>query len=202
MQKQLKMGIMAAFVAAALSGCGEQQSNTFSYNGLGGEPTPTVTATSAEQCQELGGGSTEQCQLAFKQAKDEHTSAAPKFNDQTSCESGTGAVCTQTQIQNSDGSFSDVFVPAMVGMIVGQLMSSNARPMPVYAPSRSEDRRNGFVTANGSYVPPGKGSIGANTFKTSFGKGSFAKPVASSKPVVRMSSGGFGKSGGFGSSGG
>ncbi|AFQ97167.1 putative phage protein [Aeromonas phage Aes508] len=53
MQKQLKMGIMAAFVAA-LSGCGEQQSDTFSYNGLGGEPTSTVTATSAERCRGFG----------------------------------------------------------------------------------------------------------------------------------------------------
>ncbi|UYD57451.1 hypothetical protein OFDDKENP_00075 [Aeromonas phage B614] len=202
MQKQLKMGVMAAFVAAALSGCGEAPSDGYSYSGLGGEATPTVTATSPEQCSNMGGGSLEQCQLAFKQAKDEHIAAAPKFNDQSSCESGTDAVCSRTQIQNSDGSFSDVFVPAMVGMIVGQMMSNNTRPMPVYAPSRHEDRKNGFVTANGAYVPPGKGSVGASTFKKSSFGSSFTKPVASSKPVMKMSSGGFGKSGSFGSSGG
>ncbi|AAQ81415.1 lipoprotein [Aeromonas phage Riv-10] len=202
MQKQLKMGIMAAFVSAALSGCGQANTDdTFTYNGLGGEATPTVTAVSAQQCAELGGGSLEQCQSAFDKAKMEHIDSAPKFNDQASCESGTEAICNRTQIQNSDGSFSDVFVPAMVGMIVGQMMSNNSRPMPVYAPARPEDRKNGFVTSGGAYVPPAKGSVGANTFSAPKTPGSFSKPSPSSKPSF-SSKGGFGKSGSFGSSGG
>lgn len=197
MQKQLKMGIMAAFVATALSGCGQATEDTYTYTGLGGEATPTLTAVSAQQCTDLGGGSMEECQLAFDKAKTEHISSAPKFNDQTSCESGTDAACTRTQIQNSDGSFSDVFVPAMVGMIVGQMMS-NSHPMPVYAPAKKENYSNGFMTANGAYVPAGKGAVGSNTFKTK--TSSFVKPAPASKPVFR--SGGFGKSGGFSSSGG
>lgn len=198
MQKQLKMGIMAAFVATAMSGCGEAPNDTYTYTGLGGEATPTVTAVSAQQCTDLGGGSLEQCQLAFDTAKQDHIASAPKFDDQTACESGTDAACTRTQIQNSDGSFSDVFVPAMVGMIVGQMMANNSRPMPVYAPARKENYSNGFMTANGAYVPAGKGAIGSNTFKAR--TSSFVKPTPASKPAFR--SGGFGKSGGFGSSGG
>lgn len=197
MQKQLKMGIMATFVAAALSGCGEQPTDSFSYAGLGGEPETSYTATSPEQCSSIGAGTVEECQTAFNHAKLDHLENAPKFADKEACEAGTDAVCNTTRIANSDGTFSDVFVPAMVGMIVGQMLSNNSRPMPVYAPSRVDDRKNGFVTSGGAYVPPGKGSVGSNTFKSS--KSGFVKPVASSRPVM-VSRGGFGKSGSFGGS--
>lgn len=200
MNKHLKMGIMATFVATALSGCGEAPNDTYTYNGLGGSQVPTITATSPAKCAEMGGGSFEDCQVAFETATKDHLASAPKFQDQSSCESGTEAACTRTQIQNSDGSFSDVFVPAMMGMIVGQMMSNNSRPMPVYAPARKENYSNGFMTANGAYVPTGKGSIGANTFITK--TSSFKAPSPATKPVVSSTKGGFGKSGGYSSSGG
>lgn len=202
--KTMKMGIIASVVAVALTGCGEAQTDTYSYYGLGGEDTPTVTATNPSQCEQLGGGTLEQCEAAFKDAKAEHLANAPKFSDAKACEAGTDATCVKTQVTGSDGSISDVFIPAMVGMIVGQMMANNTRPMPVYAPAHPEDRKNGFVTAGGAYVPAGKGSVGANTFVK---KSGFSRPLSFSKPTLKsstsmVSKGGFGKSGSFGSSGG
>lgn len=190
-KKVLKAGIVAAFVITAMTGC--EDPDALVYSGMGGEQVQTYTVSSVEQCENLGAGSLSQCQEAFKSAQDEHLKAVPKYGDQSSCESGSDVACTHTQVKNSDGSFSDVFVPAMAGMIVGNMLSNGFnrnQTMPVY-----RDRDNRYTTSGGAYVAAGKGSIGKNTFASSSRTGGFVKPMSMTAPKPSMKSGGFGSTG-------
>jgi uncharacterized protein YgiB involved in biofilm formation len=66
----------------------------------------------------------ELCQGTYEQALAEHNKTAPKFPSKEECERTLDvSQCTPTRIQRSDGSFSDVFVPAMAGFLIGKAMA-------------------------------------------------------------------------------
>lgn len=196
-RKVLSTGIMAAFVAAALSGCDSQP-----------EEMDSFTINTQEQCVTAGAGSAEQCATAWQEAEAEHKKEAlsdksVQYASQQSCETGNGVQCQKTQVQHSDGSFSDVFIPMMAGMFVGNMIGNMMapKPQPVYM---TRDRE--YSTRGGYVVPYGRSTVSKSAFTRSssftkphsYASRSYtppagAKPMASaSKPVA--------KSGGFGSS--
>lgn len=194
-KKIVTSSILAAFVATAMSGCDSATDN--STIGLGGSDVETFTVKSAEDCKVNSAGTEEQCSTAYKKAEEEHFKSAPKYGSMDECSSSTETKCTQTYIQNPDGSSSSVFMPMMMGMIVGNMINgSSYRAMPVY-----NDRDGRSVTSGGAYVPKGHGYTGSNTFSSPARSGGFVKPNTSTfkaSPSISMRSGGFGKSGGFG----
>lgn len=189
-KKVLVSGIMAAFVSAALSGC-QVEDEVMTYSGMGGDLEKTYTVSNTKECIAFAVGDEEQCKAAFDTAQKKHEEVSPKYSSQEKCEEGTDVKCTVTTVQNTDGSSSSVFVPAMMGMIVGSMLNNNSNAMPVY-----NDREGRAVTSAGAYVPSkGAGLVGSKTFSAS--RTQFYKPNASTIPS--MKSGGFGKSGSFGS---
>lgn len=207
-RKVLKTGIMAAFVASVLAGCDSNDAqDTYTYNGAGGKLEQSFSVKSVDQCIAEGAGNPKQCQEAWEQTQKAHEQTAPKFNDKSSCESSAGVECQVTRVQHSDGTWTDVFVPALAGMVIGNMLSGPKHyPQPIYI---ERDRERRFVTGSGVYVPPGQGYLGSNTFNKPAASVAFSRPksytapvrsvvsksgVVSSKGTVVSRSGGFGSS--------
>lgn len=206
-KKVLTTGLMATFVAAALSGCQqEEQIDSYSFSGqtatpvISDEKTESYTVGSASQCAELGAGDAATCAEAWNTAQAEHIKQAPKFQDSGSCEAQAGVSCEAQRVQHSDGSWTDVFIPAMAGMIVGNMLGNMMhKPQPIYY---DRDRR--YVTGGGVPVVPGKSMASVSAFKSSphFAPAGnvFSKGTTVSKPSFSKTSSGTSKVGGFGSS--
>jgi uncharacterized protein YgiB involved in biofilm formation len=108
--------------------------------GCGDEPAPPAPRIvgSVEQCM-LVGNSKADCEAAFAKAQEEHAKAAPKFADTQSCEQQFGAGNCQpakAPSTSGSGSLSDVFVPAIVGYMIGQALSGGGSPTPIYRDTR------------------------------------------------------------------
>lgn len=79
-------------------------------------PPPPVEApvySTLEQCKTAETNDA-LCDQAFSGARAQQAATAPRFNQKQLCEQQFGVGnCETTRTQNSDGSFSDVFIPAM-----------------------------------------------------------------------------------------
>lgn len=130
---------LTLFATATLAACGEEAP----------PPAPKPFA-SVQEC--IVGGNTEDvCKDAFEKAFETHKTTAPRFTAQEDCEKGVDVdKCVKTQVKNSDGSFSDVFLPAMAGYLLGQAMN---RPPD---PQREETRgyTGGYVGGRGYTTGP------------------------------------------------
>jgi len=172
-KKALTAGIMAAF----LTGCSE--------------PVEVATYGSITAC-ERSTGNREMCEDAWVAQMSANAQHAPKFESQLACEESFGDQCRTERVQNSDGSWSNVIVPMMAGMMISNMMNgSNVHQQyqPVY---REKDRKgnfvgSGYVTNQGNSIAPGKSKISPT-------KATTIKP--SSRPIAR---GGFGSAGRGGS---
>ena len=176
----LRQGIIASVVIMALSGCSD-------------EPVDVSSVTSVSDCLTQGLGNEQQCRAAWDQASQEHLKEGPRFQDQTDCSEEFGQ-CNRYQVQNDDGSFSDVFIPLMAGMMIGNMMSSagssHVYRQPLYKRKDQQLYNGGFVTAGGYSIHKGsstipssyaskpsgvgtisKGGLGGGGFSTSSGKG-------------------------------
>ncbi|CAO3426435.1 DUF1190 domain-containing protein [Azospirillum doebereinerae] len=184
-------------ISPILVACGEDAPETATV-------FPSVEACAVEM-------SAADCTTAFAAAREEHKASAPRFASREACEAEMGdGACTpadeaqangQTAGQGSQGSsMGNVFVPALVGFMVGRSLSGGFSQQPVYfdrqgyarsgrtqigtapvMPPRQDQARQGsggVVTSSGSYYRPG----GANSGK------SFTVPTT-------------GRSAGFGSTG-
>ena len=133
----LRQGIIAAVVIMALSGCSD-------------EPVDVSSVTSVSDCLTQGLGNEQQCRAAWDQASQEHLREGPRFEDQNDCSEEFGQ-CNRYQVQNDDGSFSDVFIPLMAGMMIGNMMSSVGSShfyhQPLYKRKDQQQYNGGFVTA-------------------------------------------------------
>lgn len=175
MQKKLTMGIMAAFVAATLTGCEET--------------TPVYNVTSIDECVSHTGDYL-QCSNDWKAAQALNEEVAPRFTDMAFCEDSFGDQCQQKTVTNSDGSTSNVFVPMMAGMMIGNMMANNnlaaqgqavhqTRTQPLY--QEKERRGGGYVpintlsTSTGSAVQKGSASVSPKMAST---VSKFSAPVS------------------------
>jgi uncharacterized protein YgiB involved in biofilm formation len=110
--------LMASVSAmAALSACGEAPADSKPDNG----------GTFANKAECVAVYDQETCDAADKLARQEHVQNAPKFNDRASCVAQFGAdMCRPA---SEYGGASNIFVPAMMGYLLGSAMST---PAPLY----------------------------------------------------------------------
>lgn len=195
MKKVLTMGIMATFVAAALSGCQAE------------EKVEILSVTSVDQCISSG-VDFQTCQAEWDKATAMHEDVAPKFDTAGGCYGEFGDMCQNRPVRNADGSTSNVWLPMMAGMMMGNMMSSSAHAGAAYANTRPlymEKARKtpqgtyvgGLVTPSGNAIAPGSSRMS----KTAAMSSPTRATVASTKSAV-SNRGGFGSSarGGSGAS--
>lgn len=145
-----------------------------------------------------------ECEQGFAQAKEEHAKQAPKFATQEECEAAGFTRCEVGEVKTASGGSQSVFMPMMMGYLMGQMMGGRgygvSAPPPGAPrgdqPQTSSGRggiaagnapgasrpvygdRNGYLYTGGTAVarvPPGTTSLG-------------------STPVRMTSRGGFGSS--------
>ncbi|WP_417514981.1 DUF1190 domain-containing protein [Minwuia sp.] len=176
--RQIALITMGA-AGLTLTACEEQQVTTQIYE-------------TVQQCTTAGVFSEEQCVADFAQAEQLHAEVAPKYLNKADCEADFGAQqCETAPYETASGG--SVFMPLMVGYMMGSMLSGSARSAATQPLYRSGDDRNGFRT--GSNVKVGN-AVGAATIP----KSAAARPAANMRPTPR---GGFGASArAFGSAGG
>lgn len=121
----MKKSLMSIFVASVfvIGGCAPAPEEEFSFQGSSTEEV-SVFANEAE-CNEAG---VYGCAAQFEQAKKDHVAMAPKYDSKSSCESDFGT-CETKPVQQADGSWTDMIMPAMAGMMIGNMLSSSSQPM-------------------------------------------------------------------------
>ena len=82
-----------------------------------------------------------QCEADFKAAKEQHAKVAPKYTSQADCEADFGAEqCESAPYQTQSGG--SVFMPLMMGYMMGSMMSGRGRRIAAVVPlkrCRSEE---------------------------------------------------------------
>ncbi len=185
---QVSLVLLASVSAmATLSGC-EQQPEQIADNG--------GTFTSMAECVAVYDQQT--CTAAQSLANQEHVQNAPKYNSQAACAAEYGAdMCRPA---SAYGGSSNVFVPAMLGYMLG---SATSTPAPLYYGNRYE--RDHYRGGGGAPIfTSGRGyntraPIGAAPFQSTrptsgITKGGLKSSTAISTGTVPTQRGGFGSS--------
>ncbi len=170
--------------AFTLAGCKEEQVDAQAFPDLN---------SCREVAQASGKFPVADCDAAHSAAQTLHVEAAPRYDSLATCEAqhGQGACGNESQVQS--GGSGSIFMPLMMGYLMGSMMS-NARgaaaSQPLYRSSGG-----GFTNA-----------AGTSTFSSNSGAGKmpasqFARPTSTiGKPPMSTTSvqsrGGFGASGG------
>jgi len=105
---------------------------------------------STEQCGTQEGFTLEACQAAEKKAVEEHVRVAPKYTSVADCEADFGTEkCETAPVQTTSGG--SVFMPMMMGYMMGNMLSGNSRvaSQPLY---RSKDDPKSFRTGDNQKV--------------------------------------------------
>lgn len=110
---------------------------------------------SVEQCMTQDGFTREACEAEFRTARNEHVRAAPKYVSRADCEADFGAEQCETAPQTTT-SGSSVFMPLMMGYMMGNLLSGRGgvASQPLY---RTADDAKNFRTADNRPVARGTG---------------------------------------------
>jgi len=97
--------------------------------------------------------SPEQCEAQFAAASKQHAKVAPKYTSQADCEADFGnGQCETAPYQTRSGG--SVFMPLMMGYMMGRMMGNGVAAQPLY---RSSDDRANYRTADNRKVGPAKG---------------------------------------------
>lgn len=163
----LSMGVSAL----ALTACGEDQSDALLYQ-------------SVQQCLADGKVSREDCLKGAREAKQQHAAVAPKYRSKADCEADFGeGKCETAPYRTTAGG--SVFMPLLVGYMMGRTLGGGARGFggqPLY---RSKDDPKNFRTADNK-------SVGARTGAVKVPRSTTAAPA---RKLYTMRRGGFGASG-------
>ena len=164
-----------------------------------GDPPDEIAFTGPLAMQECtdSGASTYECQTAYDAALLRHREEAPRFESMPACVEATDSECESIGLYNADGTFQNVFVPALAGFLLARALQNrddryhtyiggtSYRSSPIY---RSR-------TATDSYrVVTDYGGL-KNGTSLSTAKPSVSLPPANVKTTT-VSRGGFGKFGG------
>lgn len=185
--KALTIGLLTVS-AFALAAC-QDEADAFSF-------------TNVEQCisasRSVEASFTEkECRDGFMSAQQSYAQTAPKYADEKVCESEHGEDACTTVQGSSGGS---VFVPLMMGYMMGSMMADNdsKRRSYTYVPMYSV-KGGGYGTSTGFYTS----SLGTKSYMST--STFYAKPASTVKaaPMTAVSiasKGGFGgaRAGGFG----
>lgn len=99
--------------------------------GVDQTPKDAAIYASVEECIRAGVLGSDICEAEFRKAAEDHLAAAPKFANQQACETQYGA----SQCRPATIGGSSVFVPAMVGFMVANYLSSQRRGQPLLPPN-------------------------------------------------------------------
>lgn len=149
--------LLAGAAAATLSAC--DQNTTAEDAVLYADPAACAKEADADTCN-----------AAYQTARNEHVQQAPKFATPAECEAAGFSKCEETQVTTADGTSHSMFMPLMMGYMMGRMMSPG-RMMPG-APTTARPvygDRAGFLRAGGSTVgrvAPGATSLGPNGIAT------------------------------------
>jgi len=162
----IAMGVSVS--ALALTGC-EEKVDALQYS-------------SAEACIVGGELSEADCQAGFAAAQKDHAQVAPKYQSRQDCEAEHGAAaCQQPAQQQQASSGGGLWMPLMIGYMMGRAMSGPVAAQPLYRSSSAGKVR----TASGAKWDAKAGPV-------SVPKSAAARPSAG-KVVSRS---GFGRTGG------
>ncbi len=131
---------MAPAVSFMLAGCGEKSVDAMVFH-------------SAQDCDDYGVFSGEQCRADFAQAQAVHQETAPRYTDLRACEAEFGVDQCESAPATA-GLGAGLFMPLMAGYLVGRAMSqmgSGARTVPTQ-PLYSLRHQPGFRTAGNTVV--------------------------------------------------
>ncbi|MBT3791296.1 MAG: DUF1190 domain-containing protein [Alphaproteobacteria bacterium] len=145
------------------------------------EPQDVAVFENVEQCEKQEGFSSDFCETNFKTAQSEHIRVAPKYTSVADCEVDFGAEQCEIAPQRTSSGGS-VFMPLMMGYMMGNMLSggSRAASQPLY---RSSGDAKNFRTGDNHKV----GS------KTGITKVSSQVARAPSTKTSTIRRGGFGK---------
>ncbi len=134
-----------------------------------------------QQCLAQPGADEQTCRDAFQLARQQHVEVAPKYTDKAACEADFGeGQCEDAPYQTQGGG--SVFMPLMMGYMMGRMMSGGMRgvaPQPLY---RSANDPGSFRTADNQ-------TVGRGTGPTTVSRAAASAPTAKRTTVSR---GGFG----------
>jgi uncharacterized protein YgiB involved in biofilm formation len=184
--RSVRIALLGA-AAFGLSGCFEEEIDTQVFPTLG-ECRAAVQTGAAEF-------TAQDCDDAFALALVAHNETAPRYNEQALCEEQHGGECVADPA--AGGSSGGIFMPLMMGYMMGSLMSNGRAAMsaqPLY--------RNG---AGGYSTPSGATNLNNNSGSARLAPSNFraAPATSAAQPMTRAtarSTGGFG-AGRTGSSG-
>jgi len=129
--------LLLGATALAAGGCGED------YQTAEAEIFPNTEACIADY-------RPEECETARRQAEQLHLQTAPRFATRAECEQALGAdACQEMPVAQANGGMSNVFVPAMMGFMLGRMMSGPSYrhvARPVYLD------REGFLYTGGRRI--------------------------------------------------
>lgn len=102
------------------------------------------------QCAAQEGFGKQGCETSFAQAQAKHASVAPKYTSAADCEADFGAAKCEIAPQQTQSGGS-VFMPMMMGYMVGNMLGGNSRvsPQPLY---RSKTDPKNFRTGDNNKV--------------------------------------------------
>ncbi|WP_230980275.1 DUF1190 domain-containing protein [Oryzicola mucosus] len=143
MKRSLAVTLVVMGTAAGVAGCQDQVIDTAVYQ-------------SVDECIDARMFAPEKCEADFKQAAASHEKTAPAFASKEDCEADFGAgQCAQPTQQHSAGS--GVFLPLMMGYMLGSAMNNNANvgPQALYRQNGRAD----FVNGNGARVAGATGPV-------------------------------------------
>lgn len=136
--------------------------------------------------------SADECNVAFAEAEAVHLESAPRYDSLEVCEEQHGAgSCGNDQTAQSGGGMGSIFMPLMMGYLMGSMMSNmrgGATAQPMYK------------TADGKFTnAAGTSTYSSNTGAGKMSQSQFAKPASTvNKPpmskTTAASRGGFGAS--------
>ena len=169
MKRSKSIGLVMMGVSAiALTACEEQQVDALVYDGV-------------QQCYADGEMTREQCETDYKAAQVAHIQAAPKYTSVDACQADFGPEnCEQAPQRTSSGG--SVFMPMMMGYMMGSMLSgrrSGVAAQPLY---RSADDAKSYRTADNK-------KVGRATGRTQVAKSAAAAPRAKTRTTSRGGSG-------------
>lgn len=158
-----------------------------SLTALTGCEEPTVEAAvfdSLKQCYDDPSMNADRCKVNYKEATDQHAAVAPKYSSEADCQAdfGTGK-CEKAPYQTTSGG--SVFMPLMMGYMMGSMLGGGRRSMMSQPLYRSAQNPKSFRTADNR-------NVGTATGRTNVARSATSRPSFKSST---MSRGGFGSSG-------
>lgn len=156
--KKAALVLMVPATTLLLAGCGEEREQALVYE-------------SPSECAAASFNTPEQCQADYDAAKALHPQVAPKYLSKEECETDFGSGhCETAPHQTSSGG--SVFMPMMMGYMMGQMMNRGAAAQNFQQPAaagaanvptqplyKSRDDRATFRTATNKPVANGIGPI-------------------------------------------